>query len=36
MADDLIKSGINEELIKLGREIITAQQAEIDAMKALL
>jgi uncharacterized protein (DUF305 family) len=36
MADDLIKSGINEELINLGREIITAQQAEIDAMKALL
>lgn len=36
MADDIIKSGINEELIKLGRDIITAQQIEIDAMKALL
>jgi uncharacterized protein (DUF305 family) len=36
MAEDLIESGVNQELIKLGREIITAQQAEIDAMKALL
>lgn len=36
MADDIIKSGINEELIKLGRDIIAAQQIEIDAMKALL
>lgn len=36
MTDDLIKSGINEELIKLGRDIIAAQQIEIDAMKALL
>jgi uncharacterized protein (DUF305 family) len=36
MADDLIKSGINQELINLGRDIIAAQQAEIDAMKALL
>jgi uncharacterized protein (DUF305 family) len=36
MAEDLIRSGINQELINLGRDIITAQQAEIDAMKALL
>jgi uncharacterized protein (DUF305 family) len=36
MANDLIESGINQELINLGREIITAQQAEIEAMKALL
>lgn len=36
MADDLIKSGINQELINLGRDIIAAQRAEIDAMKALL
>jgi uncharacterized protein (DUF305 family) len=36
MAEDLIESGVNQELINLGREIITAQQAEIDAMKALL
>jgi uncharacterized protein (DUF305 family) len=36
MAEDLIESGVNQELINLGREIITAQQSEIDAMKALL
>jgi uncharacterized protein (DUF305 family) len=36
MAEDLIESGVNPELINLGREIINSQQAEIDAMKALL
>lgn len=36
MAENLIESGVNPELINLGREIIAAQQAEIDAMKALL
>lgn len=36
MAEDLIESGVNPELINLGREIIKTQQAEIDAMKALL
>lgn len=36
MAEDLIESGVNPELINLGREMIAAQQAEIDAMKALL
>jgi uncharacterized protein (DUF305 family) len=36
MAEDLLESGINPELIDLGGEIIKAQQIEIDAMKALL
>jgi uncharacterized protein (DUF305 family) len=36
MAEDVIEKGINQELIDLASKIITAQQAEIDAMKALL
>lgn len=36
MAQDVIEKGINQELIDLAGKIITAQQAEIDAMKALL
>jgi uncharacterized protein (DUF305 family) len=36
MAQDVIEKGINQELIDLAGKIIAAQQAEIDAMKALL
>jgi uncharacterized protein (DUF305 family) len=36
MAQDVIEKGINQELIDLASKIIAAQQAEIDAMKALL
>jgi uncharacterized protein (DUF305 family) len=36
MAEDLLESGTNQELIDLGRKIIEAQQTEIDAMKGLL
>lgn len=36
MAEDLLKDGVNPELIELGGEIIKAQQIEINAMKALL
>lgn len=36
MAQDVIEEGINQELINLANEIISAQQIEIDAMKALL
>jgi uncharacterized protein (DUF305 family) len=36
MAEDLLESGTNQELIDLGRKIIEAQQTEIDAMRALL
>lgn len=35
MAEDLIESGKNAELIQLAREIIEAQKAEIEEMKAL-
>jgi uncharacterized protein (DUF305 family) len=36
MADDVLRSGVNNEVRELAQAIIAAQQAEIDVMRALL
>lgn len=36
MAEDLLKTGVSAELLALAEDVISAQQKEIDEMKALL